>query len=83
MDIQLEISRLKKELDQIDDIDLINAIKNMLAFARKQEKVIGYSLTGEALTQNKLVDKVMAASKRVKSGQYIDHDDLENEVKDW
>lgn len=45
--------------------------------------LIGQSASGEPLTKAEIKERVKAASKRVNSGDYIAHEELENEVKKW
>jgi len=40
MDIQLEKNRLIKEFEQLNDIDLIKAIKSLLEYSRKNKTTV-------------------------------------------
>ncbi|MBD3406590.1 MAG: hypothetical protein GF411_10790 [Candidatus Lokiarchaeota archaeon] len=45
--------------------------------------VVGYNTDGSEITQKDLIKRVKQASARVKNGEYISHEDLEKEVKNW
>lgn len=43
MDVSLEIKKIQKDLELIHDENLINSIKSLLAFAKKQKQNIVYN----------------------------------------
>jgi hypothetical protein len=45
--------------------------------------VVGYNIDGSEITRKDLIKRVKQASARVKNGEYISHEDLEKEVKNW
>ena len=45
--------------------------------------VVGYTAKGGVITKSELKDRVKVASKRVKSGDFISHEDLEKETEKW
>lgn len=49
----------------------------------EQDNVIGYRTDGTVITPKNLKKRVKAASKRVKSGQYITQEELEKEIENW
>lgn len=73
---------LYKEIGNIEDAGFLRIVYAMVKEYR-QEAVIGYSISGEPMTSKKLEQKVLAASKRVKSGKYISHKEIEKEVANW
>jgi hypothetical protein len=49
----------------------------------ESKSVIGYTTQGKPITNVELRKRVTEASKRVKSGDFIAHEELEKEVKNW
>jgi hypothetical protein len=43
--------------------------------------IVGQLANGEPLTKAVIKERVIAASKRVKSGDYIAHEEVEQEIK--
>ena len=48
-----------------------------------QNKIIGYNIDGSSITKEDLKKRVNAASKRVKSGDFIRQEELNKEVENW
>lgn len=84
---------LKKSLhdliDKINDEDLLKAYLCVIRSSvedqvdQVNEDIVGYTTKGEALTKQKLNEKVKAASKRVKGGDFISHRDVVKDAKSW
>lgn len=68
-------------IDQADD----RFLKLVYAMSKEYENssIVGYTPKGEPITKNELQERVKAASKRVKSGDFISHEELEKEVENW
>lgn len=49
----------------------------------KKPVIVGYNVDGTPITQQGLKSRVKAASKRVKSGDYIAQEEVEKEVENW
>ncbi len=49
----------------------------------EQTKFIGFTIDGEPITKQDLKNRVKQASERVKSGDYISQEEVDEEVKDW
>jgi hypothetical protein len=76
---------LRKELHQyIDQADL-TFLKMVRAMSLEYKKtaIAGYNIDGTAITQQDLKKKVVSASKRVKSGDFITHEEIAKEVENW
>jgi hypothetical protein len=76
---------LRKELHQyIDEADL-TFLKMVRAMSLEYKKttVAGYNIDGSPITQQELRKRVVAASKRVKAGDYIRHEEIAKEVENW
>lgn len=49
----------------------------------EQSEIVGYKVDGTPITQEYLLKRVRAASKRVKSGDYLTQEEVEKEVENW
>lgn len=56
-------------------------LKNLLKM--RESIAVAYTVAGEPLTEGQYVKEVVAASQRVKSGQFIRHEELEKQVENW
>ena len=79
MDIQIEIDTIKKELEEIQDESLIQAIKSLLKFARK--KTFESGLKPLSIKQYKA--RAEASEKDIKTGRVKDIDILTKEARNW
>ena len=72
-------------IDRIEDEELLNAYLKIIekGLPVSSDPIVGYTTKGEAITKSKLVQRARAASERVKSGQYISQEDLEQESENW
>lgn len=75
MDIQTEKSILIKRLEQINDLSLIRALKHMVDFGlqEKEERI-------SVEQYNRELDEAEAEMDR---GEYINHEDLKEQMKKW
>ena len=81
----MSTQEIKNELHQyIDNADLI-FLKMMLAMSKayNQEAIVGYDIDGNPISEQHLKNRVKAASKRVKSGDYITQEEIEKEIENW
>lgn len=76
---------LRKEVQQYINHADERFLKMVHAMSREYENklVVGYSTKGKPITNIEVRERVKAASKRVKSGDFIPHEELEKEVKNW
>jgi hypothetical protein len=60
-------------------------LKMVYAMSKEYEDtiVVGCTAKGDSLTKVDLKNRVKAASKRVKSGDFISHEEMEKEVENW
>ena len=56
-------------------------LKNLLKM--RASMAVAYTMEGEPLTEEQYVKEVLTASQRVKSGQFIRHDEFEKQVENW
>jgi hypothetical protein len=80
MDIQAEKLRLIEELARIQDIHIIEQIKQLL---KRQNPVVGYGINGNAITRKQLIKRIEDAEQRIDNGEYITQEDLEKESENW
>jgi hypothetical protein len=70
--------KLHKYIDRADETFL----KMVHAMSKEyKSSVVGYNVDGSPITQHDLKARVKAASKRVKSGDYITQEEVEKEVE--
>ncbi|MBN2639672.1 MAG: hypothetical protein JXR65_11380 [Bacteroidales bacterium] len=50
---------------------------------KKQPAVVGYNIDGSTITKENLGERVKAASRRVKSGDFITQEEVEKEIENW
>ncbi|HNT51013.1 MAG TPA: hypothetical protein PKK67_10525 [Cyclobacteriaceae bacterium] len=74
MDINTERSLLIKELQQVEDISLLKAIKAMLHYGLKNEGRISID------QYNRELDEAEAEMDR---GEFVTHDELKRQAKGW
>ena len=76
---------LRKEVQQYVDQADERFLRMVYAMSKEYENsmVVGYTTKGEPLTKAEIKDRVKAASARVKSGDFVAHEELEKEVQEW
>lgn len=76
---------LRKELQQYINHADERFLKLVYAMSKEYDNtlVVGYHQNGDPITKEQLKDRAKSASNRVKSGDYIAQEELENEVKNW
>ena len=85
----MAISTVKESLhdliEKIEDEELLSAYLKIIekALPISSDPIVGYTAEGEVITRSKLVQRVRAASNRVKSGLYTTQEDLERESENW
>lgn len=85
----MAIAKVKASLhdliERIDDEELLNAYPKIIekGLPGSSDPIVGYTTKGETITKSKLVQRVRAASQRVKSGEYTTQEDLEQASENW
>ncbi|MCE7994968.1 MAG: hypothetical protein HEP71_23525 [Roseivirga sp.] len=71
MDIQVEKGLIKMELDKVDDIHLVEAIKSILAFGKSR------SLRSplQQMTKDEFLERDEASQKSIDEGDLISQED--------
>ena len=68
-------------IENADDVFL--EMVYALSKAYHKQHIVGYETDGRPLTQDGVKDRVKAASKRVKSGDFITQEAIEKEMEKW
>ena len=81
----MDTNKLKEDLHNYIDRADETFLKMMYAMSKEYEKSenIGYTMDGKPIYKQDIKKRVKAASKRVKSGDYITQEEVEKEIKDW
>ena len=74
MDINIERSLLIKELQQVEDLSLLQAIKAVLHYGLKNEGRISIEQYNRELEE---------AEAEIDRGEYITHEELKKQMKAW
>jgi hypothetical protein len=81
----MSTQEIKNELHQyIDNADL-TFLKMVQAMSKayNKEAIVGYDIDGTPISEQHLKNRVKAASKRVKSGDFITQEEIEKEIENW
>jgi hypothetical protein len=74
MDIKSEKALLIRELEQVEDISLLRAIKAILHYGLKNEGKISIEQYNQELDQ---------ADAEIDSGEFISHEDFKKQITKW
>lgn len=79
------VAELKKELHNYIDHADERFLKMVYAMSLeyKAPTAIGYNVDGTPITRKELTHRATSASMRVKSGNFISHEEVEKEVENW
>lgn len=83
--IHEEKKAIIQRFEQVNDADLIQAIKSLLDYGLRSDKTVfvGYRADGTLLTQTDLEKSIEAAEKDVEAGNYQTISDLRKESEGW
>jgi len=81
MDIKSEKLYLIEQLARLEDIKIIQQIKDILSL--QSDPIVGYKPGGEPITKSKLIVRAKASNKAIKEGRVISIEDLEKKSEDW
>ena len=79
MNIQAEINWIKAELDSVQDINLLQTLKDMLSAAKAKK----YEASLKPMTQKELIARAKKSELDIKAGRLTNIDDLEKESENW
>jgi hypothetical protein len=74
MDINIERSLIIKELQQINDISLLKAIKHLVHYGLKNDGHISIEQYNKELEE---------AEAEIERGEFVSHLDLKKQMKEW
>jgi predicted transcriptional regulator len=74
MDINIERSLIIKELQQINDISLLKAIKHLVHYGLKNDGHISIEQYNKELEE---------AEAEIERGEFVSHEDLKKQIKEW
>jgi hypothetical protein len=79
MNLLLEKQHIKNEIDSVNDIHLIKAIKEMLSYAKanQEERFL------KPFTQQQLIKRALASEKDIENSKTTSLKNLRKEVKSW
>jgi len=75
MDIQTEKMSLIKRLEQVNDLSLLQALKHMIDFGLQKEE--------EHISIEQYNNELGEAETEMDRGEFINHEDLKEEMKKW
>ena len=78
----MSAAELRKELHRYIDHADDTFLKMVHAMSKeyKKSETAGYNIDGSPITQKDLINRVKAASKRVKEGHYTTQEEVEKEM---
>ena len=79
MNILTEKKQLRKELDEVNDIEVIKAIKQLLQYAKfsREEKAL------QPFTKAQLVKRAKISESDIKNGRTTELSQLRKQVQKW
>ncbi len=75
MNIQAEINWIKTELDSVQDVSLLQQLKDIISKAKAKR----YEATLKPMTQKELIDRALKSEADIKAGRLTSIEDLEKE----
>ena len=79
MDLQAEINLIKSELDSIQDVNLIQKLKDLI----RNSKVKRYEASLKPMTQEELIERALKSEADIKADRLTSIEDLEKESENW
>jgi hypothetical protein len=79
------VPELRTELHNFINLADERFLKMVYAMSKEYKStiVVGYNPNGSPITQQELRNRVKAASKRVKSGDFLTQEEVEKEIENW
>jgi predicted Zn-dependent protease len=81
----MDTNKLREKLHKYIDHADKTFLKMVHAMSKEYEQSenVGFTVDGNPITKEDLKKRVKKASERVKSGDYISQDEVDEEVKNW
>jgi hypothetical protein len=85
IDVQAEKKAIIQRVEQIDDADLIQAVKSILDYGmrRNKDSVVGYQTNGKPITSLDFESNIVEAERDVEAGDFQTIEDLKKESENW
>ena len=85
INLQAEKKAIIQRFEQIDDADLIQAVKSILDYGMRHNTspAVGYRTNGEPITAIDLESSIVEAERDVEAGDYHTINDLKKESENW
>lgn len=79
------VHKIRKELHEYINHADERFLKMVYAMSKEYQRptVVGYNVDGSPITKENLIKRARAASKRVKSGDFIAHEEVEKKIDNW
>ena len=81
MNIQARKLQLIEELVKLEDIDVLEQVKQLLL--QKNNPVVGYGANGDVITRQQLIHRLREAEERIDKGEFTTQENLEKEAENW
>jgi len=82
MDVQTEKLQLIERLVRLQDISIIEKVKEVLQ-GSEAEETIGYDSEGNIITKSDLISRAEASNKAIKQGRTKSIDQVRINMKSW
>ena len=79
MDLASEKLQLIEQLVQVDDVHLLEEIKQLL----KDREAVGYKPDGTPITHKDIISRAETSDKAIEQGDVVNLKDLEEEASSW
>jgi hypothetical protein len=79
------VQKLREELHEYINHADEKFLKMVYAMSKKYNEtiIVGYNIDGSEISKESLVKRAKAASKRVKSGDFLTQEEVDKEVENW
>ena len=75
---------IHRQIDGLKDERFLQAIYSLIhSYVKDEDEVVGYEVSGKAITKKQLRDCVMEAEKRIDAGEYTTQEELKKESENW
>jgi len=81
MDIQAEKLSLIERLARVQDVHMIQQVKEILE--QSKEKAVGMNPDGSIITQADLIDRAKASNRAIREGRTKSIDQVRKDMKKW
>ena len=79
MNLQAEINWIKSELDSLQDVSIVNKLKEII----RNAKIKRYEASLKPMTQEELIRRAEKSEADIKAGRLTTIEELEKESENW